>query len=236
MSRNTSSGQPFPPEYFARVDPTDDARFYDTPRLVTHIDGSAIAIIGEVLRELIPPDATILDLMSSWKSHLPREISPRRVVGLGMNATELAANDQLDEWIVQDLNADPTLPFADDAFDIVVVTVSIQYVTQPIALFRAIRRVLKPGALLVIIFSNRLFPTTAVRVWLEQDDPGHVALVRTYFELAGGYENITFIDRSNPPQPDRLGRLGPGHDPVYVTLGYKDRETETGTRGIIPSA
>jgi ubiquinone/menaquinone biosynthesis C-methylase UbiE len=102
-----------------------------------------------------------------------------------MNAVELAANEQLDEWIVQDINADPTLPFADNLFDIAIITVSIQYVVRPVTLFRQIRQVLKPGAALVVIFSNRLFPTKAVRVWYEQDDAGHVALVTGLFRAGG---------------------------------------------------
>ncbi len=212
---------PLAPEHFARVDPSDDARFYAQPRLVTHIDDGAIAIIGEVLGELIPPDATILDLMSSWKSHLPPHVHPKRVVGLGMNAVELAANEQLDTWVVQDLNRDPTLPFADDEFDIAIITVSIQYVVQPIALFRAIQRVLKPGAPLAIIFSNRLFPTKAVRVWTQLDDAGHIALVESYFQLAGGYANLRLIDRSPKPRFGRGGWQLAGHDPIYVVLGHK---------------
>lgn len=221
MSQPYPTDPPFPQSYFARVDPTEDARFYATPRLVTHIDDGAIAAITDLLRELIPPDATILDLMSSWKSHLPPEIAPRRVVGLGMNAVELAANEQLDEWLVRDLNADPTLPFAADTFDVAIITVSIQYVVRPVTLFREIGRVLKPGAALVIIFSNRLFPTKAVRVWQEQDDEGHGALVMAYFALAGGYDEPQFIDRSAPPRLDPRGRLLPTHDPVYVVLAHK---------------
>lgn len=221
MSQPCPTESPFPASYFERVDPTPDSRFYETPRLVTHIDDGAIAAIVALLRELIPPDATILDLMSSWKSHLPPEIAPRRVVGLGMNAVELAANDQLDEWVVQDLNADPRLPFEEDRFDIAIITVSIQYVVRPVSLFREVRRVLRPGAPLVVIFSNRLFPTKAVRIWHEQDDEGHVALVMAYFETAGGYEEPQFIDRSAPPQVDRRGFLLPTHDPVYVVLAHK---------------
>lgn len=212
---------PFAPEHFARVDPTDDARFYDTPRLVTHIDDAAIAIIGEILAELIPPDAVVLDLMSSWKSHLPPAPRPRRVVGLGMNAAELAANDQLDEWVVQDLNADPTLPFADDEFDIAIITVSIQYVVRPVTLFRAIRRVLKVGAPLAIFYSNRLFPTKAVRIWTQLDDAGHAALVQSYFQFAGGYTNLRLIDRSPRPHHGPRGWHLAAHDPVYAVIGEK---------------
>lgn len=221
MSQPRPTESPFPASYFERVDPSPDSRFYETPRLVTHIDDGAIAAIVALLRELIPPDATILDLMSSWKSHLPPEIAPRRVVGLGMNAVELAANEQLDEWVVQDLNADPRLPFGADTFDIAIITVSIQYLIRPVALFREVRRVLRPGAPLVVIFSNRLFPTKAVRIWHEQDDEGHVALVMAYFEAAGGYEEPQFIDRSAPPQVDRRGFPLPTHDPVYVVLAHK---------------
>jgi hypothetical protein len=231
MPNRLATDDPFPPEYFERVDPTDDARFYDTPRLVTHIDEGAIAIIGDILRELIPPDAAILDLMSSWKSHLPPESRPRRVAGLGMNAAELAANDQLTEWVVQDLNADPTLPFGDDEFDIAIITVSIQYVARPVALFREIRRVLRPGAPLVIFFSNRLFPTKAVRIWHEQDDEGHAALVMAYFEVAGGYRDVRFIDRSAPVRTGPRRWLMPAHDPVYAVLGYKDEAAREGMRG-----
>ncbi len=215
-----SVDSPFTPEQFARVDESDDARFYETPRLVTHIDDAAIATIGEVLRDLIPPGATILDLMSSWKSHLPSEARPGRVVGLGMNAVELAANDQLDEYVIQDINQRPTLPFPDDRFDIAIITVSIQYVTHPVTLFREVHRVLKVGAPLVVIFSNRLFPTKAIRIWYEQDDPGRAALVRGYFELAGGYEGIEFIDRSRP-RAGRRGWFGFDGDPVYVVVGRK---------------
>ncbi len=210
---------PFTPEQFARVDPSEDARFYTMPRLVTHIDDAAIATIGEVLRDLIPPDAAILDLMSSWKSHLPREVRPRRTVGLGLNEVELAANDQLDEYVVRDINQDPTLPFPDDTFDIAIITVSIQYVVRPVTLFREVRRVLKTGGPLVVIFSNRLFPTKAVRIWYERDDGGRAALVRRYFELAGGYDPIRFIDRGGGGG----GRdwLRPPGDPVYFVIGHK---------------
>src|SRR6266481_3717972 len=133
----------------------------------------------------------LLDLMSSWRSHLPEGARYGEVVGLGMNADEMAENPQLTRSVVHDLNRDPRLPFADGEFDAAMCAVSIQYVTNPPALFREMSRVLRPGAPFVVSFSNRCFPTKAVAVWLGTDDLQHVALVRAYFEAAGPWAEIT---------------------------------------------
>src|SRR5689334_11860131 len=97
----------FPPTYFGGVGESGDENFYEQPRLVTHIDPGAIAAVTQLYRELLPADGAILDLMSSWVSHLPPEVQYRRVVGLGMNSVELDANPRLDERVVQNLNRAP---------------------------------------------------------------------------------------------------------------------------------
>jgi ubiquinone/menaquinone biosynthesis C-methylase UbiE len=148
----------------------------------------------------------VLDLMSSWRSHLPEDLRLREVVGLGMNAEEMAENPQLTRSIVHDVNRDPRLPFGDEEFDGAVCAVSIQYVTDPLSVFREVRRVLRPGAPFVVSFSNRCFPTKAVAVWLGTSDRQHVALVAAYFEAAGGWADVTEEDRS----PGDLG------DPLYA--------------------
>jgi SAM-dependent methyltransferase len=146
----------FPPGFFDRADPGIDTEFYTSPRLVTHIDDRAIAAVGALYAEL-GLDGEVLDLMSSWVSHFPSR--PRRLVGLGLNATELAANPMLAEWVVHDLNANPTLPFPDASFDDATCCVSVDYLTTPVALFREVGRVLRPGGRFVVTFSNRCFPT-----------------------------------------------------------------------------
>src|SRR2546427_967207 len=156
---------PFTPEMFQRMDESDDPLFYAFPRKVVHIDEPAIAAVGQFLAATFAPHSVLLDLMSSWRSHLPPGFVKQRLVGLGLNAEEMADNPDLDEYVVQDLNADPRLPFAADYFDGAVVTVSIQYLTQPLAVFAEVRRVLKPGGPFVVLFSNRMFPTKAVRIW-----------------------------------------------------------------------
>jgi len=150
---------PFTPEMFQRMDESDDPLFYAFPRKVVHIDEPAIAAVGQFLAATFAPHGVLLDLMSSWRSHLPPGFVKQRLVGLGLNAEEMADNPDLDEYVVHDLNADPRLPFAADYFDGAVVTVSIQYLTQPLAVFAEVRRVLKPGGPFVVLFSNRMFPT-----------------------------------------------------------------------------
>ena len=177
----------FPAAAFERLDTGADSAFYDQPRLVVHIDDGAIAAVGALVRQLAPPEARILDLMSSYRSHLPTDLHPMEVVGQGMNAEELAANAQLTRWYVHDLNAAPALPEPDAYFDLALCTVSVQYLTQPLEVFAAVRRAVRPGGVFLVTFSNRCFPTKAVRVWHAGDDADHVELVRAYFELSGGW-------------------------------------------------
>jgi SAM-dependent methyltransferase len=155
-----------------REDEAADEDFYSAPRLVTHIDNGAIAAVTQLYREYFPPDGAVLDLMSSWISHLPAKTAYRRVAGLGMNAVELGANERLTEWVVHNLNREPRLPYGEAEFDAAGLCVSVDYLTQPVAVLRDVGRVLRPGAPLVITFSNRCFPTKAVSVWHTLDDVG----------------------------------------------------------------
>jgi SAM-dependent methyltransferase len=172
----------WPPGFFDRADPMSDQSFYSVPRLVTHIDDGAIAAVGALYEEL-GVDGDVLDLMSSWVSHFRRP--PRHLTVLGMNAPELDANPDAAVRVVHDLNTDPTLPFPDDSFDAAVCCVSVDYLTSPVEVFRDLARVVRPGGLFVCTFSNRLFPTKAIRGWLGATDEQRCAIVRTYFGDAG---------------------------------------------------
>jgi SAM-dependent methyltransferase len=171
-----------------RNDERPDADFYAAPRLVTHIDAAAVAAVTDLYRAHFAEGGALLDLMSSWVSHLPPEIAYDRVAGLGMNAAELSANPRLTERVVQDLNESPALPWGDAEFDGAAICVSVQYLVRPVAVFREVARVLRPGAPLVVSFSNRYFPSKAVREWLARDTAGHAALVASYFDGSGGFD------------------------------------------------
>lgn len=202
----------YPDVYFSRRDETDDRQFYAVPRKVVHIDDVAIATLRDtVLAETLAPGSTILDLMSSWRSHLPEAGAFTSVTGLGMNADEMVDNPQLTTYVIHDLNQSPDLPFADAAFDAVICTVSVQYLVQPVEVFSEVRRVLKPGGVFVVSFSNRCFPDKAVWVWLFTDDEKHQALVSDYFRRSGfvriaarAYEHA-------------------GSDPLFVVKGYRPK-------------
>ncbi|WP_375447562.1 class I SAM-dependent methyltransferase [uncultured Fibrella sp.] len=212
MAQRTQLNPDLPATYFRKYDETSDDEFYRSARLVVHIDDPAIAATTALFRELLPPGGAILDLMSSWRSHLPTDVAYSRVAGQGMNATELRQNPQLTEYVVQNMNQNPVLPYNDGEFDGCVVTVSVQYLTQPVAVFREVARVLKPGSPFITVFSNRMFPTKAVAVWQALDDAGHAQLVETYYEQTGQFTRIHTEDRS--PSPRRS-------DPLFATIGYR---------------
>lgn len=199
----------FPPGFFARHDESDDATFYAFDRFVTHIDDGAIAAVGDLYTEL---DLTgdVLDICSSWISHFPT--GPRRLAVTGMNAAELGRNEMADSWTVADLNAEPVLAYDDGQFDAVTCCVSVDYLTRPLDVFAEVARVLRPGGIFVCTFSNRCFPTKAIRGWLSTDDRGRVAIVATYFELTTAFGEATAQHR-NPGAPG---------DPLYAVWARAD--------------
>jgi SAM-dependent methyltransferase len=185
-----------PQTFFERLDSASDALFYAAPRLVNHIDDATITALSDYYVELLKPGADVLDLMSSWVSHLPVEPALGRVAGLGMNAQELEANPRLTEYCVHDLNAQPRLPFAAASFDQAFIAVSIQYLIQPIEVLTDVARVLRPAGRLVVAMSHRCFPTKAIRAFHGIDGEQRMRLVADYFAETFAFSKAECIDRS----------------------------------------
>lgn len=198
-----------PATMFQRQDNSPDPLFYQQPRLVTHIDDLTIAALTAFYRQFLPAGADVLDLMSSWISHLPEESNFNSVVGHGMNAEELAANPRLSEYLVQDLNATPALPFESERFDRACLVVSIQYLIKPVEVLREVHRTLRPGGKLCVAMSHRCFPTKAIVAFQQLSAADRVALVTEYFQRSGFVE-VEYIDRS----PE-------GADPLWLVVGTK---------------
>jgi SAM-dependent methyltransferase len=220
------NGEPtdfFAPHAFQREDAADDRLFYSRPRFVQHIDTRAIETIRALYGRLIPSGARVLDLMSSWTSHLPDDLETRSVDGLGLNADELAANGRLTNHVVHDLNHNPKLPFGDGAFDAAVCTVSVEYLTQPFAVFEEVARVLSPSGFFIVTFSDRWFPPKAIRVWKELHPFERMGLVREFFsrgEHFDGLETFSSLGWLRPEDDKYAGQM-PFSDPVFALWGRK---------------
>ncbi|MBD2460491.1 class I SAM-dependent methyltransferase [Oscillatoria sp. FACHB-1407] len=209
-----------------KLDNTDDTFFYDFPRFVTHVDEGFIQQLTNLYRERLKPQTRIFDMMSSWVSHLPDEMQFEHVEGHGMNAEELAKNLRLDHYFVQNLNQNQQFPLPDQSFDAVLNTVSVQYLQYPEAVFAEIYRVLKPGGVAIVSFSNRMFFQKAIQAWRDASEAGRVELVKSYFASVTGFSEPEAIARSFNV-PSFLQMLGvPGGDPFYAVIAYRQGISE----------
>lgn len=208
---------------FARIDPRPDPDFYQQPRLVQHLDDVALAGVRQIYGEYIRPDMRVLDLMSSWVSHLPESRDHTEVTGLGLNREELERNPDLSERVVHDLNASPQLPFEVATFDAAICTVSVEYLTRPLEVFREVARVLRPGGTFIVTFSDRWFPPKVISLWTELHPFERVGLVIDYFRLSGGFVDIASLSRRGWPRPaaDTHAAQRVKSDPVFAVSGVR---------------
>ena len=199
-------------QFFAKEDTSDDSRFYEFPRLVTHIDDNACMVLKGFYRSLLKDGDSVLDLMSSWVPHLPEDINYSKVSAQGMNKVELEANPQLTDFIVQNLNTNQVLPYQDEEFDLCTIAVSVQYLTSPVRVFEEIARVLKPNGKCCISFSNRMFPTKAILAWRMSSNQDHCNLVSQYFKKTEIFAEV---------KVERLVEENGYYDPLFAVIGKK---------------
>jgi hypothetical protein len=213
---------PLTPLQRTKLDDTDDTLFYEAPRFVTHVDEGFIQQLTDLYRDRLQPNSRLLDLMSSWVSHLPDDVTFAHVEGHGLNGEELARNPRLDHYFVQNLNQNPKLPLDDSSFDAVLNTVSVQYVQYPEAIFSEIHRVLKPGGIAIVSFSNRMFYQKAIQAWREGSERDRVELVQRYFNAVPGFTPPEVVQRQSqvPPILQMLG-MG-GGDPFYAVISHRE--------------
>ncbi|HZG37128.1 MAG TPA: class I SAM-dependent methyltransferase [Nodosilinea sp.] len=209
------------PDQRTKLDDSSDLSFYDAPRFVTHVDDGFIQQLTELYRDRLTPNSRIFDMMSSWVSHLPADVAFEWVEGHGMNTEELAKNPRLNHYFVQDLNKNPKLPLDDQSFDAVLNTVSVQYLQQPEVVFAEIYRILKPGGIAIVSFSNRMFYQKAIAAWRDGSETRRVNLVKGYFGSVPGFSNPEVVTHT-PSVPAFLQMLGmPGGDPFYAVIAER---------------
>ncbi|MFN5856796.1 MAG: class I SAM-dependent methyltransferase [Pseudanabaenaceae cyanobacterium] len=208
-------------EQRTKLDESEDSLFYAYPRLVTHVDDGFIQQLTALYRERLQPNTRILDLMSSWVSHLPEEMTFAHVSGHGLNTEELARNPRLDDYVVQNLNIQRRLPFADASFDAVLITVSVQYLQYPEEIFAEIHRILKTGGITIVSFSNRMFYQKAIQAWRDVSEMQRVQLVQKYFaSVPQGFSKPEIIMRTSPV-PQWMAMFGGGADPFYAVISHR---------------
>jgi len=204
-----------------KLDPTNDLNFYAQPRFVTHVDENFISQLTALYRQRLRPDARIFDMMSSWVSHLPSDVSFAHVEGHGMNEKELARNKRLDHYFVQNLNENQTLPLADQSFDAVLNTVSVQYLQYPEKVFAEVHRILKPGGIAIFSFSNRMFYQKAIAAWRDGSEAARVELVKRYFQSVPGFSTPEVVEKqSDVPAILKMMGMG-GADPFYAVMAER---------------
>lgn len=209
------------PTQRTKLDETDDTLFYDFPRFVTHVDDAFIQQLTDLYRERLKPHDRVFDMMSSWISHLPDDIEFDHVEGHGMNAKELARNPQLDHYFIQNLNHNQLLPLPDQSFDAVLNAVSVQYLQFPEAIFAEIYRILKPGGVAIISFSNRMFYQKAIQAWRDRSEDARLELVKSYFAAIPGFSPPEVIAKRSG-LPSILHMMGvPGGDPFYAVIATR---------------
>ena len=191
-----SDGSPLP-----REDQSDDVFYYRTPRLVHHLDATARRQVRSLYGRLLKPQARILDVMSSWESHIPDSLHSSCIEGIGLNEQELQANTHLSTYLIHDLNKDPRLPIADNMFDAAVCTVSIEYLCRPLEVLSEISRILVPGGILVITVSERWFPGKQVRHWADLHPFERQGAVMNYLLDEGSFTNIETESSRGYPRP-----------------------------------
>lgn len=213
---------------FVRLSNEADAFFYQMPRMVDHIDRAASSQIERLYGRLIPQGGEVLDLMSSWNSHLPEDLKLSHLSGLGLNREELDANPRLQERLVHDLNLKPVLPYEDNRFDAIVCNLSVEYLVKPIEIFTEALRVLKPGGRLILTFSNRWFQPKVVKIWQDLHEFERMGLVLEYFLLAGGFTNLETWSMRGLLRPldDKYAKQMPFADPLYAVWGEKAQQAE----------
>jgi SAM-dependent methyltransferase len=208
------------PDQRRKLDPGDDALFYAEPRFVHHLDAAFRQRLTTLYRERIPAEAVVLDLMSSWVSHLPEEGRYATVIGHGLNAAELAANPRLDRHWVQNLNQNQLLPLEDASVDVTLVVAGWQYLQEPEAVAAELARVVRPGGQLIVAFSNRLFATKAPQVWLEGSDRERLSLVAEVVAAHGWRVETVLAEDTRASGP--LGWLGGKGDPFFAVIAWRD--------------
>tara|TARA_Y100001968_G_C19149994_1_gene615706 strand:- start:39 stop:692 length:654 start_codon:yes stop_codon:yes gene_type:complete len=199
-----------------KEDNKDDEIFYSNPRFVYHLDKSFRNRLTSLYSEYLKPNTILLDLMSSWVSHLPENITFKKVLGHGLNKIELAANKRLDEYWVQNFNKDQILPLEDSSVDYCTLVAGWQYLQYPELISSELKRIIKPNGQLIISFSNRAFWQKSPRIWVEGSSLDRANYISAILVSQGWNVPTRIVDENT--QAKLFGFFNQQNDPFYAIL------------------
>tara|TARA_Y100001933_G_C18815739_1_gene487004 strand:+ start:120 stop:767 length:648 start_codon:yes stop_codon:yes gene_type:complete len=161
-----------------KLDESNDLDFYASPKFVYHLDSNFRKELTQTYNKEISSGSTVLDLMSSWDSYLPKTKNYKKVIGHGLNKEELEKNKYFDKYWIQNLNEDQNIPLESKSIDYCLMVAAWQYLQYPENIALEIARILKSNGKLIIAFSNRAFWTKAPNIWTTSDENQRVDYVR----------------------------------------------------------
>ena len=204
-----------------KSDISDDGIFYQQPRFVHHLSDSFRNRLTSLYSEYLLNHYIILDLMSSWVSHLPSNISYKKVIGHGMNEAELSSNERLDRFFVQNLNKKQNMPIEDSSVDVGLIVAGWQYLQYPEKVSLELSRVIKSDSLLIISFTNRAFWTKAPNIWTYSSEEKRIEYVTSVLTSNGW--RIEKILNENTQDKKLFGFYSSESDPFFSVIARNNK-------------
>ena len=202
-----------------KLDESNDEEFYSDPKFVYHLDANFRQYLSNVYKNEIAEYSTVLDLMSSWDSYLPKEKKYKKVIGHGLNKQELEKNKIFDSYWIQNFNLNQEIPLDGGSIDYCLMVAAWQYLQYPENLTKEIVRILSNQGKIIIAFSNRAFWHKAPNIWTTSTEEERVNYVRRVL-ISNGFKEPKIIKKFNGQKFNLLPFLN--NDPFYCLIASKE--------------
>ena len=202
-----------------KLDESNDEEFYSEPKFVYHLDSNFRQYLSQVYKDEIDEYSTVLDLMSSWDSYLPKENKYKKVIGHGLNKKELERNNILDSFWVQNFNLNQDIRLENGSIDYCLMVAAWQYLQYPENLTNEISRILSDKGKIIVSFSNRAFWHKAPNIWTTSTEDERVQYVRKVL-ISNGFKEPRIIKKFNEPDLNIFNFFK--KDPFYCLIATKE--------------
>ena len=202
-----------------KLDESNDEEFYSDPKFVYHLDANFRNYLSSLYKNEINDYSTVLDLMSSWDSYLPKEKRYKKVIGHGLNKEELERNKILNSFWVQNFNLNQKIPLESENVDYCLMVAAWQYLQYPENITKEVTRILSDKGKILVSFSNRAFWHKAPNIWTTSTEEERVKYVRKVL-ITNGFKEPRIIKKFNDNNLIFLPFLN--NDPFYCLIAEKE--------------